>query len=209
MPTPTVARQAARAGAALLPAVARTGSWSSPAARCAAKRRRCCARSPGSRRRRPARWRFWRRGSPSGSARSSGWRARPDSSTARRSDLPIDAEPRADVVVLDTLGELAQLYQVATAVFVGGSLVDHGGHNILEPAIFGKPIVFGPYMQNFKEIADTFLANGAAVQVQSERELEEAHADARRRSGAPRRGSARPRARSSRPTAARRTRRSP
>ncbi len=91
----------------------------------------------------------------------------------RRSDLPIDSEPRADVVVLDTLGELAQLYQVATAVFVGGSLVDNGGHNILEPAIFGKPIVFGPHMQNFKEIAAAFLSNGAAVQVQSDRELEE------------------------------------
>jgi 3-deoxy-D-manno-octulosonic-acid transferase len=94
--------------------------------------------------------------------------------TARRSELPIDAEPRADVVVLDSIGELAQLYQVATAVFVGGSLVDQGGHNILEPAMFGKPIVFGPHMQNFQEIADTFLTNGAAMQVQSERELEEA-----------------------------------
>ena len=72
------------------------------------------------------------------------------------------------------IGELAQLYQLATAVFVGGSLVDHGGHNILEPAMFGKPIVFGPHMQNFKEIADAFLTNGAAVQVQSERELDEA-----------------------------------
>jgi 3-deoxy-D-manno-octulosonic-acid transferase len=95
-------------------------------------------------------------------------------STARRSDLPIDAEPREEVVVLDTLGELAQLYQLATAVFVGGSLVDHGGHNILEPAIFGKPIVFGPHMQNFKEIADAFLTNAAAVQVQTGRDLEEA-----------------------------------
>ena len=92
----------------------------------------------------------------------------------RKSELPIDAEPRADVVVLDSIGELAQLYQVATAVFVGGSLVDHGGHNILEPAIFGKPIVFGPHMQNFKEIAEGFLNNGAALQVQSERELDDA-----------------------------------
>ena len=94
--------------------------------------------------------------------------------TARRSELPIDAEPRADVVVLDSLGELAQLYQVATAVFVGGSLVNQGGHNILEPAMFGKPIVFGPHMQNFQEIADAFIINGAAMQVQSERELDEA-----------------------------------
>jgi 3-deoxy-D-manno-octulosonic-acid transferase len=93
--------------------------------------------------------------------------------TVRRSDLPIDAEPRADIVVLDTIGELAQLYQLATIAFVGGSLLDHGGHNILEPAVFGKPVVFGPYMQNFKEIAEAFVSNGAAVQVQSERELEE------------------------------------
>lgn len=93
--------------------------------------------------------------------------------TARRSELPIDAEPRADVVVLDSIGELAQLYQLATAVFVGGSLVDYGGHNILEPAIFGKPIVFGPHMDNFKEIAAAFLSHGAAIQVASDHELEE------------------------------------
>jgi 3-deoxy-D-manno-octulosonic-acid transferase len=92
--------------------------------------------------------------------------------TIRRSELPIDAEPRADVVVLDTIGELAQLYQLATVVFVGGSLEDHGGHNILEPAIFGKPIVFGPHMQNFREIAETFVANDAAIQVYTERELD-------------------------------------
>jgi 3-deoxy-D-manno-octulosonic-acid transferase len=91
---------------------------------------------------------------------------------SRRTELPIDAEPRADVIVLDTIGELAQIYQLATAVFVGGSLADHGGHNILEPAVFGKPIVFGPHMQNFKEIADAFLTNDAAMQVQSERELD-------------------------------------
>jgi 3-deoxy-D-manno-octulosonic-acid transferase len=93
--------------------------------------------------------------------------------TIRRSELPIDAEPRADVIVLDSIGELAQLYQLATVVFVGGSLVDHGGHNILEPAVVGKPIVFGPHMQNFKEIAELFVANGAAVCVQSERELDD------------------------------------
>ena len=101
-------------------------------------------------------------------ARRGGWR------TARRSELPVDSEPRQDVVVLDTIGELAQLYQIATAVFVGGSLVDQGGHNILEPAVFGKPIVFGPYMQNFAEIARAFLENDAAIQVRSGRELEHA-----------------------------------
>jgi 3-deoxy-D-manno-octulosonic-acid transferase len=101
-------------------------------------------------------------------ARRSGWK------TARRSDLPVDAEPRQDVVVLDTIGELAQLYQVATAVFVGGSLVDQGGHNILEPAVFGKAIVFGPYMQNFSEIARAFVENDAAIQIRTARELEHA-----------------------------------
>jgi 3-deoxy-D-manno-octulosonic-acid transferase len=93
-------------------------------------------------------------------------------STIRRTELPIDAEPRADAVILDTIGELAEVYQIATVVFVGGSLVRAGGHNILEPAVFGKPIVFGPHMENFAEIADAFLANDAALQVRSNRELE-------------------------------------
>jgi 3-deoxy-D-manno-octulosonic-acid transferase len=99
-------------------------------------------------------------------ARRAGWRV------ARRTELPVDTEPRVDVVVLDTIGELAQLYQVATAVFVGGSLVDAGGHNILEPAVFGKPIVFGPHMHNFAEIAQTFVDNRGAIQVHSPVELE-------------------------------------
>ena len=93
-------------------------------------------------------------------ARAEGYRV------VRRNDLPIDAEPHADVVVLDTIGELAHLFQVATVVFVGGSLVDQGGHNILEPAVHGKPIVVGPHMENFAEIAATFLANQAAVHVE-------------------------------------------
>jgi 3-deoxy-D-manno-octulosonic-acid transferase len=95
-------------------------------------------------------------------------------STVRRSELPIDAEPRADAVILDTIGELAHLYQIATAVFVGGSLVPAGGHNILEPALYGKSIVFGPHMENFNEIAETFLTNRAALQVHNPRELETA-----------------------------------
>ena len=94
--------------------------------------------------------------------------------TVRRTVLRVDAEPRADAVILDTIGELAQLYQIATVVFVGGSLVPAGGHNILEPAIHGKPILFGPHMQNFSEITHTFVSNDAAIQVRNERELEEA-----------------------------------
>ena len=91
--------------------------------------------------------------------------------TVRRGELPIDAEPRADIVILDSIGELATIYQLATVAFVGGSLVATGGHNILEPAVFGKPIVFGQHMENFAEIADAFIANVAGVQVKSEREL--------------------------------------
>lgn len=101
-------------------------------------------------------------------ARRAGWHV------VRRTELRVDAEPDCDVVILDTIGELAQVFQVATVVFVGGSLVDAGGHNILEPAIFGKPIVFGPSMHNFTEIARTFLENGAAVQVRDARGLETA-----------------------------------
>ena len=112
--------------------------------------------------------------------RRAGW------NVARRTELRVDAEPRHDVVILDTIGELAQLYQVATAVFVGGSLVDAGGHNILEPAVFGKPIVFGPHMENFAEIARTFLDNGAAVQVRDRARARDRAARAARRSGAPR-----------------------
>ena len=100
-------------------------------------------------------------------ARQEGWKV------SRRSDLAIDAEPRVDVVVLDTIGELATIYQIATVVFVGGSLVATGGHNVLEPAVFGKPIVFGPHMQNFLEIAEAFVSNGAGVQLAGEEQLEE------------------------------------
>ena len=101
-------------------------------------------------------------------ARSEGWKV------ARRSDLAIDNEPRVDIVVLDTIGELATVYQLGTVVFVGGSLVATGGHNVLEPAVFGKPIVFGPHMENFAEIADAFVTNGAGVQLAGEQELDEA-----------------------------------
>jgi 3-deoxy-D-manno-octulosonic-acid transferase len=71
------------------------------------------------------------------------------------------------VLLVDSIGELASLYRVADGVFVGGSLVQSGGHNILEPAAFGKIPVFGPSMENFAEIASRFVAAGAAVQVDS------------------------------------------
>ena len=77
------------------------------------------------------------------------------------------------MVVLDTIGELAALFDVATVVFVGGSLVKAGGHNILEPAAHGKAVVFGPHMENFADIARTFVDQHGAVQVRSAGELAE------------------------------------
>src|SRR5262249_11349617 len=71
------------------------------------------------------------------------------------------------VLLVDGIGELGSLYRLADGVFVGGSLVDSGGHNILEPAACGKVPVFGPSMENFAEIASRFVAAGAAVQVES------------------------------------------
>ena len=71
------------------------------------------------------------------------------------------------VLLLDSIGELASLYRLADGAFVGGSLVPSGGHNILEPAAFGKVPVFGPSMENFAEIALRFVSAGAAIQVES------------------------------------------
>lgn len=98
----------------------------------------------------------------------------------RRSQLPIprpsqDGKTPVDfaipedvtVLLLDSIGELASLYGVADGAFVGGSLVPSGGHNILEPAAFGKIPVFGPSMENFSEVASRFVAAGAAIQVES------------------------------------------
>ena len=167
-------RAGAESRAAILPHDVRPSGRSSRAARCAKKNRSCCRRSGASRRAPPIRCSCSHRDTPNGSQKSRSSRATRRSSPRSASDLPIDAEPRADVVVLDTIGELAQVYQIATAVFVGGSLVDTGGHNILEPAVFGKPIVFGPHMHNFKEIAEAFVAQDAAIQVTGPRGLEEA-----------------------------------
>ena len=77
----------------------------------------------------------------------------------RRSRLSEFGAGPADVVVLDTVGELAALFRAATVVFLGGSLVPAGGHNVIEPAVWGKAVVFGPHMENFAEIAELFLAN--------------------------------------------------
>jgi 3-deoxy-D-manno-octulosonic-acid transferase len=75
------------------------------------------------------------------------------------------------VFILDTVGELINYYALAKIVFVGGSLVKIGGHNILEPAWLEKPIIFGPYMFNFRDIAELFLTNQAAILVRDREEL--------------------------------------
>ena len=69
------------------------------------------------------------------------------------------------MLILDSIGELGGLYSLADAVFVGGSMVQAGGHNILEPACFSRPPVFGKSMENFQEMADQFLDAHAGVQV--------------------------------------------
>jgi 3-deoxy-D-manno-octulosonic-acid transferase len=89
----------------------------------------------------------------------------------RRSALDPQSWRDGEVLLLDTLGELSQVYSLANVVFVGGSLVPRGGHNILEPAVAGKPVVVGPHMENFQEIADQFRADEALVQVGSVDEL--------------------------------------
>ncbi len=80
---------------------------------------------------------------------------------------------RQTVFILDTIGQLINYYAIADIVFVGGSLVKKGGHNILEPAFLGKPILFGPHMFNFCDIAELFLKNQAAILAHNPRELKE------------------------------------
>lgn len=81
------------------------------------------------------------------------------------------AEEIPSVLLLDTIGELAGLFGAATCVFMGGTLARRGGHNILEPAFFGKPVVTGPHMENFQAIRDEFHAAGAVVEIAAPAEL--------------------------------------
>ena len=90
----------------------------------------------------------------------------------RRSQLDSSESIDPTVVVVDTIGELAHLYEIADLVFVGGSLTPVGGHNLIEAAHFKKPILFGPHMENFREISEVFLASYAALQVQTVQELQ-------------------------------------
>ncbi len=79
-----------------------------------------------------------------------------------------------DVVVVDTIGELGRLYGLSTVAFVGGSMVPVGGHNPLEPAAFGCPVLFGPHMHNFDAMAEMLVASGGGVPVRNRDQLTEA-----------------------------------
>jgi 3-deoxy-D-manno-octulosonic-acid transferase len=79
-----------------------------------------------------------------------------------------------NISVIDKIGILVDAYSIADIVFVGGSLVKHGGQNIIEPAVFAKPVIFGPHMFNFQSVAAEFLRNKAAIQIRDKQELQEA-----------------------------------
>ena len=76
-----------------------------------------------------------------------------------------------DVAIVDTMGQLSAYYGLATAVFVGGSLIPHGGQNPIEPAVLGKPVIFGPSMENFTEIVQQLLTHQACYQLRGPAEL--------------------------------------
>jgi 3-deoxy-D-manno-octulosonic-acid transferase len=84
-------------------------------------------------------------------------------STVRRSQEPNPADAMADVVILDSIGELRSVYPLATLVFCGGSLIPHGGQSMLEPASEGKPIVTGFHTYNFANAVEVFAFHDAIV----------------------------------------------
>jgi 3-deoxy-D-manno-octulosonic-acid transferase len=90
----------------------------------------------------------------------------------RRSQLSSSATPSLPaVLLLDSIGELSGLFSMADAVFMGGTLASRGGHNILEPALFAKPVVLGPHMENFQAIAEGFRKAGACLEIRCAAEL--------------------------------------
>jgi len=94
---------------------------------------------------------------------------------ALASKARMDGEPnKADCVLLDTTGELQRWYDIATVVFVGKSLTAHGGQNPVEPILAGKPVVFGPHMENFGMLARTLVSRKAAIQIRDADSLERA-----------------------------------
>lgn len=76
-----------------------------------------------------------------------------------------------DIILLDTIGELSKLYSIGTIIFVGGSLVSTGGHNVLEPVAYKKAVIFGPHMDNFSEISRCLRESGGGFQVNNQEEF--------------------------------------
>jgi 3-deoxy-D-manno-octulosonic-acid transferase len=93
--------------------------------------------------------------------------------TVRQRTAPFHDEdfPGAPLLILDTMGELSRMYSFCDIAFIGGSLVPDGGHNPLEPAAFGKPILFGPYMDDFTEISSDLLEKDAAIVCHDENDI--------------------------------------
>lgn len=91
---------------------------------------------------------------------------------AKITDLERHYVPNVDVLLVDAWGILNQLYSLVDLVFVGGSLVPVGGHNLAEPAVAGCPVIYGPWMQNFKDMEEEFRSAGAGVRVADARGLE-------------------------------------
>ncbi|TMP92316.1 MAG: glycosyltransferase [Verrucomicrobia bacterium] len=85
-----------------------------------------------------------------------------------------DNETKADCVLLDRTGELQRWYSIATVVFIGKSLTAHGGQNPVEPILAGKPVIFGPHMENFATLARTLVSKNGAIQVSDIDSLERA-----------------------------------
>src|SRR5262249_39014410 len=88
------------------------------------------------------------------------------------SELASDRESDADFIILDTTGELQHWYPIATIVFIGKSLTAHGGQNPVEPIMAGKPVVFGPHMENFGALARALVTKKGAMQVRDIESLE-------------------------------------
>lgn len=82
----------------------------------------------------------------------------------RRSKAETEADKTSEVILLDSVGELRAIYPLADIVFVGGSLIPHGGQSVLEPAAAGKAIIVGPYTHNFEAVVTGFLENNAIIQ---------------------------------------------
>ena len=101
--------------------------------------------------------------------------ARAGLKTLRRSRLSGSRRWEADtVILLDTVGELAGFYRISDLVFVGGSLIPHGGHNLVEPAGLSRPILTGPHLQNFQAISESLRQAKGVIVVQTEQDLEQA-----------------------------------